>query len=64
MINISILLTNVNILLTNFFLFGLFYFFILCFVLLTILVLKAPEYIENDDGSMNPALGRKSTGKS
>jgi hypothetical protein len=64
MINISILLTNVNILLTNFFLFGLFYFFILCFVLLTILVLKAPEYIENDDGSMYPALGRKSTGKS
>jgi hypothetical protein len=64
MINISILLTNVNILLTNFFLFGLFYFFILCFVLLTILVFRAPEYIENEDEGTYPALGRKSTGKS
>ena len=59
MINIMILLTNINILMTNLFLFGLFYFFILCFILLMILVFKAPEYIENEDGSMYPAVNKK-----
>ena len=59
MINFIILLTNINILMTNLFLFGLLYFFILCFILLMILVFKAPEYIENEDGSMYPAVNNK-----
>jgi len=59
MINFIILLTNINILMTNLFLFGLIYFFILCFILLMILVFKAPEYIENEDGSMYPAINKK-----
>jgi len=63
MINLTILLTNINIILTNLFLFGLFYFFIFCFVILMILVFKAPEYIENEDGSMYPVLQKKSLGK-
>ncbi len=64
MINITILLTNINIILINLFLFGLFYFFILCFVLLMILVFRAPEYIENEDGSMYPVIHKKRLGKS
>ena len=63
MINISILLTNINLILTNLFLFGLFYFFILCFVILMILVFKAPEYIENEDGSMYPVMQKKQPAK-
>lgn len=64
MINLTILLTNVNIILINLFLFGLFYFFILCFVFLMILVLRAPEYIENEDGSMYPVVKKKTLCKS
>ncbi len=63
MINLTILLTNVNIILMNLFLFGIFYFFILCFVLLMILVFKAPEYIENEDGSMYPVMQKKAISK-
>jgi hypothetical protein len=63
MINLIILLTNFNFILTNLFLFGLFYFFILCFILFMILVFKAPEYIENEDGSMCRVMQKKTIGK-
>lgn len=62
MINLSILLTNINILLTNLFLFGLFYFFILCFVLLMILVIYAPVCTENEEDAIYPAINNKSAG--
>lgn len=59
MINYIILLMNVDIIAVNLFLFGLFYFFILCFVSLIIIVIKAPEYIENEDGTMCPVIRKK-----
>ncbi len=56
-----LLLTNIQfIVLTKIFLFGMFYFFILCFVLLLILVVKAPTYVEKEDGTLFP-LVRKGT---
>lgn len=59
MINYIILLMNIDIVSVNLFLFGLFYFFILCFIFLIIMVIKAPEYIENEDGTMYPVIRKK-----
>lgn len=36
-------------------------FFLICFVLVIILIIKAPEYIENDEGLM---ISRDSSSKS
>ena len=56
-----LLLTNIQlILLAKIFLFGMFYFFIICFIALLILVVKAPTYVEREDGSMYPVV-RKGT---